>query len=142
LRVGLALVAIVVARSTGLPEEPAPATALALAVLVASSVRRLPVREAAIVAGGGLAVVAASWLASVPLSPAPSQVTTLCGASWLAAVATGLGGRLLVERREAAVERVRRDERLAVARELHDVVAHHITGIVVQAQAALGQLIA
>ncbi|MEV0952197.1 histidine kinase [Promicromonospora sp. NPDC050249] len=128
--------AIVVARIVGLPEEPAPATALALAVLVASGVRRLPTAEATAVAGGGLAVVAGSWLAAVPFLLAPSPVSAVCGVSWLTAVAAGLGGRLLVARREAAVERVRRDERLAVARELHDVVAHHITGMVVQAQAA------
>jgi signal transduction histidine kinase len=128
--------AIVVARIVGLPEEPAPATALALAVLVASAVRRLPTAEATAVAGGGLVVVAGSWFAAVPFLLAPSPVSAVCGVSWLTAVAAGLGGRLLVARREAAVERVRRDERLAVARELHDVVAHHITGMVVQAQAA------
>jgi signal transduction histidine kinase len=128
--------AIAVARVAGLPEEPAPATALALAVLVASAVRRLPALQAVVVAGGGLVTVVGSWLAAVPFLLAPSPVSAVGGVSWLAAVAAGLGGRLLVARREAAVERVRRDERLAVARELHDVVAHHITGMVVQAQAA------
>lgn len=133
---GLAGAAIVIARLAGLPEEPAPATALALAVLVASAVRRLPALQAAAIAGGGLVVAAGSWLAATPFALAPSAVATVCGVLWLSAVAAGLGGRLLVARREAAVERVRRDERLAVARDLHDVVAHHITGIVVQAQAA------
>ncbi|GAA3534182.1 histidine kinase [Amycolatopsis ultiminotia] len=36
----------------------------------------------------------------------------------------------------AAVTDAQTSERMALARELHDVVAHHVTGIVVQAQAA------
>ncbi|WP_228561343.1 sensor histidine kinase, partial [Catenulispora pinisilvae] len=55
---------------------------------------------------------------------------------WLAAVAVGLWLRYLDRRRRGMAEAVRRDERLAMARALHDVVAHHITGIVVQTQAA------
>jgi signal transduction histidine kinase len=42
----------------------------------------------------------------------------------------------LDHRQHATVEAIRRDERLELARELHDVVAHHVTGILVQAQAA------
>lgn len=38
---------------------------------------------------------------------------------------------------KAAVTSAQQGERMALARELHDVVAHHVTGIVVQAQAAL-----
>ncbi len=36
----------------------------------------------------------------------------------------------------AAVERAHREERLELARELHDMVAHHVTGMLVLAQAA------
>ncbi len=39
-------------------------------------------------------------------------------------------------RREAAQIAARNRERLALARELHDLVAHHITGVVVRTQAA------
>lgn len=54
------------------------------------------------------------------------------------AMAAGIGAylRFQQERRTEAVDSVRRAERLELARELHDLVAHHITGIVVQAQAA------
>ncbi|GAB3578456.1 histidine kinase [Amycolatopsis endophytica] len=37
---------------------------------------------------------------------------------------------------EAAVSDAQNSERMALARELHDLVAHHVTGIIVQAQAA------
>ncbi|MEU8267875.1 histidine kinase [Sphaerisporangium sp. NPDC049002] len=54
------------------------------------------------------------------------------------AVAMGIGSYLRYQRehRQETVNAVRRAERLELARELHDLVAHHITGIVVQAQAA------
>lgn len=57
---------------------------------------------------------------------------------WAAVLSVGVWLRYLDRRREAAIEAVRRDERLELARELHDVVAHHLTGIVVQAQALGG----
>ncbi|GAB3209476.1 sensor histidine kinase [Marinactinospora thermotolerans] len=50
-------------------------------------------------------------------------------------LAPGLYLRWRVERRRWQVERVRQEERDTLARDLHDVVAHHVTGIVVQAQA-------
>ncbi|WP_079008349.1 histidine kinase [Streptomyces sp. XY431] len=46
--------------------------------------------------------------------------------------------RVLDARRERAVAKARREQRLEVARGLHDFVAHEITGIVLEAQA--GQL--
>ncbi|POM27693.1 Sensor histidine kinase LiaS [Actinomadura rubteroloni] len=52
------------------------------------------------------------------------------------AIGTGLYLRALDARRVRALAGARRDERLELARDLHDFVAHHVTGIVVQAQAA------
>ncbi|GAA3953243.1 hypothetical protein GCM10023085_39610 [Actinomadura viridis] len=130
----VALAAVLAARFAHLPGEPGPAMALALAVLVASAVRTLPPRPAAAVAAGGFAVAVASRLAVHPSSS--GAAAELSSAAWLAALAAGLGLRLMDARRRAMAERVRRDERLELARELHDVVAHHVTGIVVATQGA------
>jgi signal transduction histidine kinase len=56
----------------------------------------------------------------------------------LTGVSAGLGGylRSLDHRRAVAVAETRRSERLAMAADLHDFVAHHVTGILVQTQMA------
>ncbi|WP_406491367.1 histidine kinase [Streptomyces sp. NBC_01604] len=52
---------------------------------------------------------------------------------------TSLGAylRLLQARRARAIVEVRHGERLELARDLHDYIAHHVTGMIVQANAAL-----
>jgi signal transduction histidine kinase len=133
----VAAAASLTAWTLDLPAEPGPSTALGLAVLIGSAVRKLPARAACAVAAGGLAVIGVGVLTELG-SASGMPVVTLNSVTWLGGVAAGLGPRLVDARRRRTHERVRRDERLALARELHDVVAHHITGIVVEAQA--GQL--
>lgn len=133
---GIAGLAIAAARVFHLPTEPGPAMALALAVLVGSAVRALPPVPAGVLAAGGLAVVGGAFLAARPHSSGASAAVAMNVAAWLGAVAVGLGLRLLDDRAAATAEKVRHDERLELARELHDVVAHHITGMLIQAQAA------
>ncbi|MGW5261681.1 sensor histidine kinase [Microbispora sp. NPDC004025] len=132
----VAATAVLASRFAGLPSEPGPGMALGLSVLMGSAVRVLPVHVARAVAGGGLVVAVGSLLSAHTLTAGVPSVTALNVAAWLAGVVAGLVPRLLDARRRAAAEAVRRAERLALARELHDVVAHHVTGIVVQAQAA------
>ena len=55
---------------------------------------------------------------------------------WGGSLAIGLTLRDTDDRRLAALAEARTAERLRLARELHDFVAHHVTGIVVRAQAA------
>ncbi|MET0134608.1 MAG: sensor histidine kinase, partial [Kibdelosporangium sp.] len=77
-----------------------------------------------------------AYLAAQPGSAGAPGVVAMNLATWLGAMTTGLSLRLLDARATATATQVRRDERLELARELHDVVAHHITGMVLQAQAA------
>ncbi|MCU7727276.1 histidine kinase [Actinoplanes sp. KI2] len=55
-----------------------------------------------------------------------------------AAAATGLGVylRTIESSRQRAFDAVRAEQRAEFARDLHDFIAHHVTGIVVQAQGA------
>lgn len=55
-----------------------------------------------------------------------------------AAAATGLGVylRIVENTRQRAFDAVRAEQRAEFARDLHDFIAHHVTGIVVQAQGA------
>lgn len=53
-----------------------------------------------------------------------------------ASIAAGIWLRSADARRVAAEDLARQDERLALARDLHDLVAHHMTGIALHAQAA------
>jgi len=109
--------------------------------LIAFAVRLLDRQQAvaatlAIVAGNGLAL----WTSSPGLLTDANAVMTL-SFLFVIAVATGLyfrgRDRERTQSMRSAVTTAQQGERMALARELHDVVAHHVTGIVVQAQAAL-----
>ncbi|OLL74538.1 Two-component system sensor kinase [Pseudonocardia sp. Ae168_Ps1] len=130
----LSLAAVV----TGGPPEVSLAELFALAVVTVSTVR---------VAAGGVAVLTAAG-AFLVIVGMPALRFATDGVDWNMSVAvTGLGWASTVAvaavlrevrvRREARLAEARTGERLELARELHDVVAHHVTGIVVAAQAAV-----
>jgi signal transduction histidine kinase len=111
-------------------------------VLTAVIVREEPRRAATWSVGSLMAVsffaaiVRDNWMWS-------GNYNEMLGSLVLGSMAVGTGlyfrardtesGRLIA----AAVTDAQKEERIALARELHDVVAHHVTGMLVQAQAAL-----
>jgi signal transduction histidine kinase len=121
---------------TVLQRQPGTVALLALLLIVAALCRRLPGRLLVLVVMPLFAVVyldqrLPSELSSVPVGDVYS---------WLALVGfafAGWGFALRVEdgRRSAALEQVRQAERLELARDLHDHVAHHVTAMIVVAQA-------
>ncbi|WP_153535634.1 sensor histidine kinase [Actinomadura macrotermitis] len=105
-----------------------------LLVLVARVVWKVPrewlVAMTALVGGAVVALPLRASLITAMLFSAPLAVLVAI------AIGAGLYLRALDARRARALGDARRDERLELARDLHDFVAHHVTGIVVQAQAA------
>lgn len=116
-----------------LPREPGPAMALGLAVLIGAALRWLPPRQAGALTVAGYVVILGGLAPALPSVPAGVLLAALFVS---AGVGVGLGLRARGHRRRAAVARVRREERLELARELHDVVAHHVSAIVLRTQAA------
>jgi signal transduction histidine kinase len=117
-----------------LPSQPGVAATLALLVLGAAGIRVAATLPAVLVTVAGTAVMVAGRVAL------RGEYTVAFGflgvLAWGGALAIGAWMRLLDIHRHLAIDTARRDERLELARELHDVVAHHVAGIVVQAQAA------
>ncbi|MGW3232518.1 sensor histidine kinase [Kitasatospora sp. NPDC001095] len=113
---------------------------LALLGLLFRAVRRLPDRSVWAVSGLlGLAAVLLPlrFALRTPQGGAAGPVVgvLLSLLPLLGVAAAALYLRVLDARRERAVARARREQRLEVARGLHDFVAHEITGIVLEAQA-------
>ncbi|WP_055532014.1 sensor histidine kinase [Streptomyces graminilatus] len=109
-----------------------PATLLALLVLVAW--RAAPVWTT---------VTAPALVAAVvlrPLSDGTREGNIIQAFFWtlaaIAALAAGLAARLVALDRKRRESTIRLEQRAEFARDLHDFVAHHVTGIVVQAQGA------
>jgi len=109
---------------------------LALAVVTIAALRHADDRTAVLlVLAAGVVIVASPYLrADIGLTR--TGYTILSALGWGGTVAIGLVLREAGSRRASLLERARADERLVLARELHDVVAHQVTGIVVAAQAA------
>ncbi|MFC4911402.1 sensor histidine kinase [Actinomadura gamaensis] len=120
--------------NVGVRDQAALVEVTGLLVLVARMVWTAPKRRLA-----WLTALAAVPVVLVPLRGSETMLIFLAGPlAVLVAIAIGAGLylRALDERRRRALSDARRDERLELARDLHDFVAHHVTGIVVQAQAA------
>ncbi|MGI5418333.1 sensor histidine kinase [Actinomadura luteofluorescens] len=114
----------------------------AATVLLHLVVRRAEARPAAIAGAAAAAAVTALPLRlTLHVVPPASARGALLGCLFWglgAAVAAGTGAylRFLDARRSRSVAEARRAQRLALARDLHDFVAHEVGGMIVQAQAA------
>jgi signal transduction histidine kinase len=83
----------------------------------------------------GLAVVLVAAVLSIATDyTGPAELFGGLGVL-VAAAAGGAAFRYRAESRRRASDQIRSQERVALARELHDIVAHHVSAIAVQAQA-------
>ncbi|GAA4994237.1 histidine kinase [Pseudonocardia tropica] len=108
----------------------------ALAVITVATVRTAPVRVVL-----GTAVASLVVIVGMPLMRVPGidreVFASLTVVGWAGTLVVATASRELWQRRSARLAQARNDERLELARELHDTVAHHVTAIVVAAQAGV-----
>jgi signal transduction histidine kinase len=109
---------------------------LALAVVTVAALRRAGDRTALAVCGAAVIALVGSAAFRADIGTARSAFTMLSALGWGATIAVGLVIRENEARRRNQLADARSAERMDLARELHDVVAHQVTGIVVAAQAA------
>ncbi|MEU8462801.1 histidine kinase [Streptomyces sp. NPDC029003] len=106
--------------------------AIALLVLLSQVLLRAPARTAAV-----LGPLLGLGCMAVPVRDTdPGRFTLLFSVLAVVVGAYSLLLRLQSVQRVRELRAVRTAERLELARELHDLVAHHVTGIVVEARAA------
>ncbi|RJQ91255.1 sensor histidine kinase [Amycolatopsis panacis] len=127
------LVGLLAVPSAALGGDP---EVFALALLAGASCHRLPTPQAAGLVALGGAAIAVAPLARYGVGLLTLVTVVLWLILWGCSVVVGLILRDGDTRREAALAAARNRERLDLARELHDLVAHHITGVVVRTQAA------
>ncbi|WP_229893964.1 sensor histidine kinase [Streptomyces glebosus] len=118
-----------------------PFEAVALLVLLERVVRHVPGPRVGLVGGltgGAVVLLPLRFTLHAPQTGLKESVFLAALAFVPAAGAAGVGLylRSLDRRRADAVALARREQRLEVARDLHDFVAHEVTGIVLEAQAA------
>ncbi|WP_244187752.1 sensor histidine kinase [Streptomyces regalis] len=135
---GVSVALTAVAATTERMRTLGPGEVAVLLCLLLIAVRTCPPRWAwlcAVLAGG--ATIAAP-LRFHDVIATEDALLFMLPAALLTGVFAGLGGylRSLDHRRGVAVAETRRAERLAMAADLHDFVAHHVTGILVQTQMA------
>ncbi|QNP68678.1 sensor histidine kinase [Streptomyces roseirectus] len=114
-----------------------PGEVVLLLCLLHIAVRRCPARSAV---GYGVLAVGALMLLPVRSMELPGSDALVLGFIGLVLiglfVALAAYLRTMDYRRAVAVSETRRGERVAIAADLHDFVAHHVTGILVQTQVA------
>ncbi len=133
---GTVIALLAAALGERLSPQPDGTETLALALVVGACCHQGSARPAAAAAVlGGLAMTVGPVLRYGP-SGAGGLLAVLAAVLWGCGIAVGLLLRDADTRRDMALAQVRTAERLQLARELHDLVAHHITGVVVRAQAA------